>query len=171
MAAYWEVVVLVLEGKGCSPNLSHWSNGWSESYPPSMWTHSHLHQTHTMSCIHATAMFFSGHLVSFVNCFVSSTCAHNMRSCLLIRSAPIGVKHLLLKTQSEFQPLPNISTTVSRVDDEAYWDLKKKSFQSTAAFEFNWTHFRGSSCHVLGALTDCSNLQILRSWDQMLWYS
>lgn len=31
--------------------------------------------------------------------------------------------------------------------------------KATAAFAFNWSHLRGSSCHVLGALTDCSNLQ------------
>lgn len=30
---------------------------------------------------------------------------------------------------------------------------------NSAAFAFNWSHFRGSSCHVLSALTDCSNFQ------------
>lgn len=39
---------------------------------------------------------------------------------------------------------------------------KKKSFvnqSNSAVFAFNWSHLRGSSCHVLSALTDCSNLQ------------
>lgn len=40
------------------------------------------------------------------------------------------------------------------------WKFFVFFYQSnSAAFAFDWRHFRGSSCHVLGALTDCSNFQ------------
>lgn len=44
-----------VSGEGCSPNLSHWSNGWSESYPPSVRKRpspSNTHGPSTMSRFH-----------------------------------------------------------------------------------------------------------------------
>lgn len=119
-----------------------------------------------MSHIHTT-MFFWSPLVRVL----CSTTAH---SHLFLICAPVfSLGQLLTGHQSEapaFQKRTKSSTItediVSVKKSLAIWHtgfLKVFFFSinqsSNAAFAFNWSHFRGSSCHVLGTLTDCSNFQ------------
>lgn len=71
--AVWEglYAVVSVSGEGCCPNPSHWSNGWSESYPPSMWIQASPSNTHGPA---QWATFiqqcFSGHLFLLERCFL-----------------------------------------------------------------------------------------------------
>ena len=70
----------------------HWSNGWSESYPPSMWTIS-IKRTwaSTMSHIHTTTFPWSPLCVQVLFFYYSAiTSVFNVRSRLFIRSTRNG---------------------------------------------------------------------------------
>lgn len=45
------------------------------------------------------------------------------------------------------------------MDDETYFFLNQSN---STAFAFNWSHFKGSSCHVLGTRADFFNFQDLQ---------
>lgn len=98
----WAVVSV--SGEGCCPNLSHWSNGWSESYPPSMWTEPSPWNTHTRAKHnepHSYSSFLLTSMCAWTVLYYSTfTSALNMGFCLFIRStlnSPLWVKHLLFK--------------------------------------------------------------------------
>lgn len=114
-----------------------------------------------MSHIHAPMFFWSP-------LFVHTQFSTTLNSHVFSISAPVFSLGSALNRPlesstcfSRVQPLPRpcIVSSLSR----RWWNmLSWKRFvnqSSSAAFAFNWSHFRGSSCHVLGALTDCSNLQ------------
>lgn len=128
-----------------------------------------------MSRIHTTMFFWSPFLfLCTVFYYGAFTSVSNVSSCLFIRSTlngPLESSTCFSKNAVRVQllPRPLCQQKASHVDDETFNVKKKKKRKSflfcflnqsnSAAFAFNWSHFRRSSCHVLGALTDCFNLQ------------
>lgn len=187
--AVWEglYVVVSVSGEGSCPNPSHWSNGWSESYPPSNvnTTISIKHTwANTMSHIHTTMFFWSP--LSVQALFSTTVHSHLFSICVAVFS----LGRLLTGHWSQAPAFQKCSKS----------SIIAKAIVSAKSPSWSWWNIASWKCFFFlvvvvvikamvqhlpligaileGVLAMCSVpsqivliSKILRSWDWMLWQS